>query len=234
MATTIHGCLDIRGALKRPGYWRKLFKFDGRTLTTDEFRNHLCDQLAAGREFIPLGCPTPTDKGDCPGHADSPVEVPMRGELVPEGPPQELLRAALNVGRGSPCAKSKRGVAMRTPSRPGLIARGWNYPAIGRCDGSEACRRDCGKICVHAEQAVLLVERGCGAEMLHVKVVDGHGVPGGPPSCAECSKAILAAGVEWMWLWEEARGGWVRYTARDFHLATLEFLGLHTTIARAP
>ena len=76
MATTIHGCLDIRGALKRPGYWRKLFKFDGRTLTTDEFRNHLCDQLAVGREFIPLGCPTPTDKGDCPGHADSPAEVP--------------------------------------------------------------------------------------------------------------------------------------------------------------
>jgi len=154
----------------------------------------------------------------------------MRGELIPGGPPPELLKAALNVGRTSPCAKSKRGVAMRHPSRIG-VSRGWNYPAVGRCDGSEACRRDCGKICIHAEQAVLLVQSGFGAEMLHVKVVNGQGVPGGPPSCAECSKAILTAGVAWMWLWEEARGGWVRYTARDFHLATLETLRLHTTVS---
>lgn len=75
MSTTIHACLDIRGALKKPGYWRQLFKFDGRTLTTDQFRNYLCDQLAAGREFISLGCPTPTANGDCPGHETNPAEV---------------------------------------------------------------------------------------------------------------------------------------------------------------
>lgn len=155
----------------------------------------------------------------------------VRGELVPGGPSPELLKVALAAGRTSPCAKSQRGVASRYPARPGEVYSGWNYPAIGRCDGSEACRRDCGKICIHAEQAVLLMASGFGAEMLHVKVVNGQGVPGGPPSCAECSKAILAAGVEWMWLWEEARGGWVRYTARDFHLATLENLGLHHTIS---
>ena len=158
----------------------------------------------------------------------------MRGELVPEGPPQELLEAALRAGRRSGCSKSKRGVAALLRGDR-LLVEGWNHPAVGTCDGSEACRRDCGKVCVHAEQmALVIAPHLVGAEVLHVKVVNGCGVPGGPPSCAECSKLLLAAGIANMWLWEEARGGWVRYTARDFHLATLEKLELHTTIARAP
>lgn len=153
----------------------------------------------------------------------------MRGELVPAGPPPALLEAAVRAGQLSGCQKSKRGAALLDYDK--LPALGWNYPAIGTCDGSEACRRDCAKICVHAEQMLLLIAfRSVGAEVLHVKVVNGQPVPGGPPSCADCSKHLLAASIAWMWLWEEKRGGWVRYTALDFHLATLEQLGLHTTI----
>lgn len=74
----------------------------------------------------------------------------MRGELVPAGPPPALLEAAVRAGQLSGCQKSKRGAALLDYDK--LPALGWNYPAIGTCDGSEACRRDCAKICVHAEQ----------------------------------------------------------------------------------
>jgi len=42
----------------------------------------------------------------------------------------------------------------------------------------------------------------------------------------ECSKLMLAAGVAGVWLYQEA--GWRRWTAAEFHQATLQKLGLHT------
>jgi len=141
-------------------------------------------------------------------------------------PPEEMVALAVAAGTASPCAKSKRGVVLRWPG--GTMMIGNNRPAIGTCDGSEACRRDCGKICVHAEQiAILEAPRPpWGAEMLHVKVVDGTAIEGGPPSCVECSKLILAAGITGMWLLETGRG-WVRRTAEEFHRQTLANLSLH-------
>lgn len=55
--------------------------------------------------------------------------------------------------------------------------------------------------------------------MLHIKTVDGAAVPSAGPSCLECSKLILEAGVAEMWLFLET--GWTRYSAREFHTATL-------------
>ena len=154
--------------------------------------------------------------------------------------------AAIAAACASPCQKSRRGAALWTPG----AARCWtafNAPAVGTCDGSEACRASCRRICAHAEQVVLLQAgrlHARGAELLHIKVVpctrvlperhELHAVqvdtfeaaPSGPPSCAECSKLIVTAGVAGVWLFHE--DGWKRYTAHDFHmrtLATLELFG---------
>jgi deoxycytidylate deaminase len=148
-------------------------------------------------------------------------------------PPAKIVALAVQAGVCSPCAKSKRGAVTWIPTAGGgaiAVGTGCNAPAIGDCDGSEACRRDCGRRCVHAEQAALLSplnHRRIGAEMLHVKVVDGQGVPGGPPSCVECSKLILAAGIVGMWLWEGK--GWIRRTAAEFHRETVRNVGIHDT-----
>lgn len=149
----------------------------------------------------------------------------------------EALGWATGFGRLSPCAKSKRGVIIFRRDT-GLITSGFNTPPTGfDCDGSDACRRDCGKVCVHAEVAAILragrdQENIEGAEMLHVKVVGGVAVPSGPPSCWQCSRAILFAGLSWMWLYEEnPLVGQApilrRYGASEFHEATLRNCHLH-------
>lgn len=51
--------------------------------------------------------------------------------------------------------------------------------------------------------------------MLHVKVVNKEIVPSGPPSCVECSKLALAAGIGFFWLYHDE--GWKRYAMLDFH-----------------
>lgn len=145
----------------------------------------------------------------------------------------QALREAVEIGARSPCAKSKRGVVVWAPHL-GVTAWGHNTPPRGfGCDGSDACRAACGKVCVHAEQAAILSgllaqNHVAQMEMLHVKVVDGEGVPGGPPSCPDCSKLILAVGIAGMWLYEEREGGpqLVRYTAEEFHRTTLANCGL--------
>jgi deoxycytidylate deaminase len=143
-------------------------------------------------------------------------------------PPVNVVREAIRVARLSPCAKSKRGVV--TFDDKGIRASASNGPPPGfRCDGSDACRAACPKVAVHAEQrALFLEERVYGEEMLHVKVFGGELVPGGGPSCPDCSKLILEAGIVAMWLYEH-RGNeavWVRYTAEDFHRRTLLECGL--------
>jgi deoxycytidylate deaminase len=145
-------------------------------------------------------------------------------------PPASAIRAAVSVGSQSPCMKSKRGAALWWPSfdNDDIVSAGYNRPLLGSCDGSVECRRDCGKVCLHAEQDALLgaLYDVRTAEMLHVKVVDGEPVEGGPPSCVECSKLILRSRLAAMWLLQVGRG-WVRYTVEEFHRATLKNLGLH-------
>ena len=62
--------------------------------------------------------------------------------------------------------------------------------------------------------------------MLHVKVEHGKATYGGPPSCVACSKLILASGIQYMYLLESRTNNIVKYTAQEFHQATLKNLGL--------
>lgn len=140
-------------------------------------------------------------------------------------PPQEMIDRAINIARDGPCAKSKRGVAIWQGRQ---WAIGANQPSMGGCDGSEACRAACPRICIHAEQQAILAALQsfalAGAELLHVKVVDGVLVPSGPPSCVECSKLILRTGIDKVWLFHET--GWRAYSPNRFHQQTLQTLGL--------
>lgn len=150
--------------------------------------------------------------------------------------PEHALRYAVKVAGRSPCAKSKRGVVVFNEYK--ILSLGYNTPTIGVCRGTDECRMACPKICVHAEQTALLsaaFEYGeqratrpwdtSPIELLHVKVTDNVPVPSGPPSCAECSKLILASHfIERVWLLHEQ--GLVSYTPQDFHRQTLITLGL--------
>ena len=152
-------------------------------------------------------------------------------------PDNIIINFAVQAGRQSPCCKSQRGVVIYNHDN-GVVnyVMGWNHPPEPfTCTGTESCKKNCGKICVHAEQHAILncLEKAkrqhtainiVGAEMLHIKVVDGEGVSGGPPSCPDCSKLILEAGIAYMWLWET--DGWKRYTAEEFHRITLQNCGM--------
>lgn len=158
---------------------------------------------------------------------------------------KQALALAVDSARRSRCQKSQRGVVLWVPAPGGqgaLIERGWNYRAdLGRhgprCDGSDACRAACGRLCIHAEQDALDQARGAQvdlsrAQMLHVKTVDGEPVPSGRPSCWQCSRAILAAGVRWMWLLHE--DGLRAYHAGEFHRLTLNHHGISLPGSEAP
>jgi deoxycytidylate deaminase len=140
------------------------------------------------------------------------------------------LQTAIIAASGSGCAKSQRGVAI-FHRQDGLLVTGTNRPPGNfRCDGSEGCRRDCNKLCIHAEQDALskVTTRLYGWEMLHVKVVNGEAVPSGPPSCWQCSRIILAAQLNCMWLLHE--DGLRSYTVAEFHGLTLKECGLYSVI----
>ncbi len=74
MATKIHMCLSVRGALKtmtKRQLGRMFSHDDGRRMTADEARDALMDELAKGHEVIPFGEPCEGfDYGGsgCPGH----------------------------------------------------------------------------------------------------------------------------------------------------------------------
>lgn len=142
---------------------------------------------------------------------------------------QHALLAATRIGQRSPCAKSQRGVVIFHRER-GLLASGYNaQPFPFQCDGSELCRANCNKLCVHAEVRAIheLYRSGydiTGSEMLHVKVQNGKAVPSGPPSCWQCSREILVSGIVGFWLLHDS--GLRRYSAEEFHTETLKNTGL--------
>ncbi len=133
-------------------------------------------------------------------------------------PSDTVIRRAELAAAKSPCAKSKRGVVLTFDEH--VVAEGFNGPPPGiGCDGSTACRNDCGKRCVHAEMRAL---RGAATwlgqfphshardggrgllDVVHVKLgEDGRVVAGGGPSCWQCSREILDVGfVRGVWLYE--------------------------------
>ena len=150
-------------------------------------------------------------------------------------PPKAAIVAAVDAGSRSPCAKSKRGVVIWHRAAVVSASSGHNAQPPGfECDGSVECRANCGKLCEHAEASALrslaspphlhgVRTKLC--DMVHAKVIDGELVPSGPPSCWQCSRAILADGrIGGVWLVHEA--GWRRYGATEFHRLTLETCGL--------
>jgi hypothetical protein len=176
-------------------------------------------------------------------------------------PPDRYIDIAIATAGLSPCAKSKRGAVVFDPLSRGEGIGEWPMPiGVGYngqphipgvpespCDGSAECRRDCAKICEHAEARAireaclswktktLAVHKSLGIrplqlyELVHVKVVGGHLVPGGPPSCWQCSREILSIGLAAVWLYldEPSAPRWRRYTANEFHGETLHNAGLH-------
>jgi len=72
---TVHMCQSVRGPLTN---WKKAdwkrnargWKQDGRSMTGEDLKEYFLDQLALGREVIPLGepCEGFDYKTGCPGH----------------------------------------------------------------------------------------------------------------------------------------------------------------------
>lgn len=187
------------------------------------------------------------------------ILAPKTTWVPPTVPPARAIEVARAAAASSPCAKSKRGAVLfwsEVDQLSGMVkeitAAHNGPPASWRCDGSAECRDQCGRTCMHAESRSISIALKVGIhmmpvhaftdqmlchannyDMLHVKVVDGQVVPGGPPSCIECSKQILEFGLRGMWLYElpshnltghdlrDVVGTWRRYTAREFHYETL-------------
>lgn len=139
--------------------------------------------------------------------------------MSPSAPPRIAIAEAERVAAASPCAKSKHGVvAFRTFEVFGpivshgatIIAAGFNGPPGARgCDGSAECRASCSKRCVHAEMRAIRMIHPDDAEigrieLVHVKIgKDGRVVPGGGPSCWQCSREVLDSdGIKAVWLFE--------------------------------
>lgn len=158
-------------------------------------------------------------------------------------PPDEMVEAAEQAAEASPCAKSTRGVVtwVHLPSRILRLSSTWNGPPQPfTCLKTDECKNTCNKRCNHAETRAIrrmwqTIHVGgysgddfmiSDVQMLHIKLDRGQGVPGGPPSCWQCSREILDAGIAGIWLWElypeaEYSGEWKFYTPLDFHVATL-------------
>jgi deoxycytidylate deaminase len=171
-------------------------------------------------------------------------------------PPEWAIEDAVDAARLSPCQKRKVGISVYYSLRPleggrelaqATSASGYNGPpwtwdgddpdVEGACDGSEACRRDCARRCVHAEpraiDAITQDRRDYGhrLRLVHVKLDDaGKVMACDGPSCIDCSKQILDAGIGGIWLYEQVPDGdpaWRYYRALDFHEATERRLGIH-------
>lgn len=172
-----------------------------------------------------------------------------------DAPPDYVIEAARLAAVQSPCAKSKRGVVLFNPEDAErdvlhlstteriafqashvLISSAFNGPpAPYECKASDACRAACRDICLHAEQRALLaaIDREITPvrrrlELVHVKVTNGIVVPGGGPSCLQCSRLVVEVQLRGVWLYELAglESRWCFYSAKMFHEATLAYHGL--------
>lgn len=176
-------------------------------------------------------------------------------------PPTFAVVAAETAAGLSICQKSKRGASFyrliedidgNLEHVEETYAQGWNGPPyiwdgdspdyeLG-CDGSEACRRDCGRRCEHAERRAIgalvahLRDYPSRLRMVHVKIgTNGRVVGGKGPCCVGCARAILDAGIGGIWLFEapagQPHGGpsgvWRYYTARAFYDVTMATAGVY-------
>jgi hypothetical protein len=169
-------------------------------------------------------------------------------------PDDHMIRGALEVAALSPC-RSKRGVVIYDPSTGAFRGAGHNSPpAPFGCPGRAICAGTCGQRSVHAEVRALreavMYRRHHPAvplDLVHVELAaDGGAVACEGPSCWQCSREILDVGfVVGVWLYEAVGArlleqqlttatpitvkvgeAWRRYTAEEFHCATLARCGM--------
>jgi deoxycytidylate deaminase len=137
-------------------------------------------------------------------------------------PPDSVVLDAIRSSNLSPC-QSKRGAVVFLGDT--VFTSGCNHQVPPfTCDSSSACKAHCRRTAVHAEQVALnstrQLVRGC--DLLHVKTIYGRLVPSGQPSCVECSKLAVLAGIAGVWLYHVE--GWRRYDVLDFHRLSVENL----------
>lgn len=138
-------------------------------------------------------------------------------------PEWELV--AVSAAADSGCLKSQRGVAIfECESQLAHAANGPPKPFA--CQGDRACRAACNRVAVHAEQRALFgaarfAQKFQFADLIHAKIdAEGRLTASGPPSCWQCSRLILEAGIPRVWLHHSI--GWRCYSALDFHTLTLK------------
>lgn len=171
-------------------------------------------------------------------HPADPEEV--EAPEIAEAPPSFAIRRAEQAAADSGCRTSRRGVALYWSSRDFRRGRelawdisggqGTNGPPRGAapCDASDACQRDCGRRCVHAEVRAFLATVSCGVwqprdrlRVVHVKIgLDGRTIPSRGPRCLPCATFLLDQGVGGVWLYEQ-EGLWRYYSAEAFYAATV-------------
>lgn len=143
-------------------------------------------------------------------------------------PPEEVIEAAIEAAKQSPCAKSKRGVAAFATIRGKLkiVGIGFNGPPPGfdcgpsisrdgrfRLVHTHECRDICNKWAVHAEVRAIRAAQSYldsfsnvtpdrEVNLLHVKVEFGRLSAGKGPSCWQCSRELVDAGFGGIWLYE--------------------------------
>lgn len=161
-------------------------------------------------------------------------------------PPSHVLAQAQRIAAVRPpgrCVKSPRGAVVFDSASHVIHGWGFNAPPLPMtCTGTERCRKICRRICEHAEARAIdatlqAVDVGGLARdrrvlhLVHVKLgPDGLIMPGGPPSCADCSKRILGCGfINGVWLFEFGNSrtpAWYFYRVVEFHKRSLEAEGL--------
>jgi hypothetical protein len=168
-------------------------------------------------------------------------------------PEQFMIDRTLQVAAQSTC-RSKRGVSIYDMRIGAFRGSGFNGPP-GGCPGRETCAGTCGQRSVHAEMRALREAAGYihrhhpdgPYDLIHVELApDGGVVACEGPRCWQCSREILDVGfIGGVWLYERAgcpycetgeiaadqqcqrgAGGWRRYTAEEFHRATLLRCGM--------
>lgn len=161
---------------------------------------------------------------------DDPSAVPLTRDIP--GFTDAFYRA-VDKARESRCRKVAHGAALFEEQRDSagfgtrVIVSGMNNPVGFDCmfdasDPENRCRKLCGERCVHAEQSALLKAglSAAGASLLHIKLDDDLPTSSRGPSCVDCSKLMVVAGVRWVYLLQA--GMWWRYSAMKFHMESLK------------
>lgn len=177
-------------------------------------------------------------------------------------PPDFAIEAARLIALHSPCRKTQRGVVLFHYQEAEwcrqrgidpqvlvggpvdlLLAQGSNGQPKGfHCSDDATCRKNCGLLCMHAEQRAIMqalvrvsdLSVFSSLDLVHVKVVGGQVVAGGGPGCLQCSRLCVEVGLRGVWLYElpsgnlaghdllDVVGEWRFYLSADFHQKTID------------